>query len=276
MNDTSDKSYIFNIYSLHGFTGSGEDFSLLNKSIESQLEGLPVLINWHCPSLPGHGDSFDLDCSIQGQYNFLVEYIKTRESQVKLCHDPKVFKNILIAYSMGSRLGLYHAIQQTDFWDAVVLIGVNPGIQLETERCKRREFDKKLSEKIGKHGLSWFLDYWKELPLIKTQSKAPDDFYRAMHQRKKSLNYKGVQKSLVDFGQGVFPDLWGEIQHIKSPILLINGNLDAKYCKISQRFSEAHTDAKFYTINDCGHAPHIENPLATAKAITAFLKQRLF
>ena len=276
MKDTSDKSYIFNIYSLHGFTGSGEDFSLLNKSIEAQLESVSVFINWYCPSLPGHGDSFDLDCSIQGHYNFLDKYIKTRGSQAKACHETKVCKNILIAYSMGSRLGLYHAIQQTDFWDAVVLIGVNPGIQSETGRAKRRESDRKISEKIGKHGLSWFLDYWKELPLIKTQSKAPDDFYQAMQERKKSLNSKGVQKSLVDFGQGVFPDLWGEIQHIQSPILLINGNRDVKYCKISQKISEAHTDAEFYTINDCGHAPHIENALATAEAITAFLKQRLF
>ena len=194
MKDTSDKSYIFNIYSLHGFTGSGDDFSLLNKSIESQLVGLSVFINWYCPSLPGHGDSFDLDCSIQGQFDFLDQYIKTVGSQAKASHETKVCKNILIAYSMGSRLGLYHAIQQTDFWDAVVLIGVNPGIQSETERCKRRESDKELSEKIGKHGLAWFLDYWKELPLIKTQSKAPDDFYRAMHERKKSLNSKGVQK----------------------------------------------------------------------------------
>ena len=217
MKDTSDKSYIFNIYSLHGFTGSGEDFSLLNKSIEAQLEGLSVFINWYCPSLPGHGDSFDLDCSIQGQYNFLDQYIKTRGSQSRACHETKVCKNILIAYSMGSRLGLYHAIQQTDFWDAVVLIGVNPGIQSEIERGKRRESDTELSEKIGKHGLAWFLDYWKELPLIKTQSKAPDDFYRAMHERKKSLNSKGVQKSLVDFGQGVFL-IYGAKFSISSPL----------------------------------------------------------
>ena len=276
MKDTSDISYIFNIYSLHGFTGSGADFTLLNESIESQLEGLSASLNWYSPNLPGHGDSFDLDCSIKGHYDFLDKYIKKRGSQAKACHKTKVCKNILIAYSMGSRLGLYHAIQQTDFWDAVVFIGVNPGIQLETERGKRRESDKKLSEKIGKHGLAWFLDYWKELPLIRTQSKAPDDFYRAMHKRKKLLNAKGLQNSLVDYGQGVFPDLWGEIQSIQSPILLINGNLDVKYCRISQKISEAHTDAQFQTINDCGHAPHIENALATAKAITAFLKMRLF
>ena len=276
MKDTSDNSYIFNIYSLHGFTGSGDDFTLLNEFIELQLEGLSARINWYSPSLPGHGDSFDLDCSIQGQYDFLDKYIKTRVSQAEAYHKTKVCKNILIAYSMGSRLGLYHAIQQTYFWDAVVFIGVNPGIQSEKERGKRRESDKKLSEKIGKHGLAWFLDYWKELPLIRTQSKAPDDFYRAMQKRKKSLNANGLQNSLVDYGQGVFPDLWGEIQSIQSPMLLINGDLDVRYCKISQKISEAHTDAQFHAINDCGHAPHIENALGTAKVITTFLKQRLF
>ena len=276
MKDTSEKSPIFNMYSLHGFTGSGEDFSLLKKYIESLLEGISLVINWYCPNLPGHGNSFDLDCSTQGQYNYLDQYIKSRISQTDASHSFKECKNILIAYSMGSRLGLYHAIQQTEFWDAIVFIGVNPGIESETERRQRRESDKKLSEKIGKNGLAWFLDYWKELPLIRTQSKAPNDFLYAMQERKKSLDIKGLKNSLVDFGQGIFPNIWGGINRIQSPILLINGNLDIKYCKISQRFSEAHTDAKFYTIDDCGHAPHIENPLATAKVITAFLKQRLF
>lgn len=275
MKDRSDKNPIFNIYSLHGFTGSGLDFSLLETSIKSLLDGVSVELNWLCPSLPGHGDSSDLNCSIRGQYDFLYQYIEASSRQAKSNFPLNECKNILIAYSMGSRLGLYHAIQQTGFWDAIVLIGVNPGIRSETERALRRESDKQLSDKIAKNGLSWFLDYWKALPLIQTQSKAPDDFQQAMQKRKKSLDVKGLQNSLVHFGQGVFPDLWDSLSSIQSPILLINGNLDLKFSEISRRFLEIHSQVEHQIVKDCGHAPHIESPLATAKAMLPFFKKHL-
>jgi 2-succinyl-6-hydroxy-2,4-cyclohexadiene-1-carboxylate synthase len=276
LNNATDKNLNFNLYLLHGFTGSGLDFSLLKESIESIFENGAVRLRWLCPSLPGHGDSLDIDCSTQGQYDFLSQFIELNLSQVKTCDTVNRRNNILIAYSMGSRLGLYHAIQQTEFWDAIVLIGVNPGIESEAERALRKESDKKLSEKIEANGLPWFLDYWKSQPLIRTQSKASDDFQKAREERKNTLDAQGLQNSLLHFGQGVFPNLWDLIPSIQSPILLINGNLDLKYCAISQRFSESHSGAQCEVIKDCGHAPHIENPQETAKAITAFLKKHLF
>ena len=276
MNNATDKNLNFNLYLLHGFTGSGLDFSLLKESIESIFENGAVRLRWLCPSLPGHGDSSGIDCSTQGQYDFLSQFIELNLSQVKTCDTVNRRKNILIAYSMGSHLGLYHAIQQTEFWDAIVLIGVNPGIQSEADRALRKESDKKLSEKIEANGLPWFLDYWKSQPLIRTQSKASDDFQKAREERKNTLDAQGLQNSLLHFGQGVFPNLWDLIPSIQSPILLINGNLDLKYCAISQRFSESHSGAQCEVIKDSGHAPHIENPQETAKAITAFLKKHLF
>ena len=174
---------------------------------------------------------------------------------------------------MGSRLGLLHASQQTSFWDAIILISSNPGIRSEDERALRRESDKILAEKIENQGIAWFLDYWKALPLIGTQLKAPDDFYRAMQKRKESLNPKGLQNSLLHFGQGVFPDLWELIPDIKSPLLLINGDLDLKYCEISQQFSDSNPKALSKVIKGCGHAPHFESPKSTAEVIATFLKK---
>ena len=115
---------------------------------------------------------------------------------------------------MGSRLGLYHTIQQTDFWDAVVLIGVNPGIQSEKSAVKEENSTRSFLRKSVNMGL---LGFWitEELPLIKTQSKAPDDFYRAMHERKKSLKAKDC-KTVSRIWARCFPDLWGEIQSIQS------------------------------------------------------------
>lgn len=275
MKEASDRNSTFNIYLLHGFTGSGLDFSLLKTSIQSVLSSTLEELNWLCPSLPGHGESSAMDCSIQGQYDFLNHYIETNIRQGKLSDSSNEQKNILIAYSMGSRLGLYHATQQTDFWDAIVLIGVNPGIQSDSERALRRESDIKLSESIERNGLPWFLDYWNNLPLIRTQSKASKNFQEAMQKRKQSLDIKGLQNSLVYFGQGTFPDLWDLIPLIRSPFLLINGNLDVKYCEISQKISEIHSEAHCEVIENCGHAPHIESPLATAEAIVAFLKKYL-
>ena len=275
MKHSSEKNRILNIYALHGFTGSGFDFSPLKASLTSDLDDFGERVNWLCPSLPGHGESSHVDCSIRGQYDFLSKYIRTNAMQRKVSDSLGEPKNVLIAYSMGARLGLYHAIHQTGYWDAIVLIGVNPGIRSKAERASRRESDKILSEKIEKNGLPWFLDYWKYLPLIKTQSIASESFQEAMQKRKNALDAKGLQNSLVQFGQGVFPDLWDFIPNIQSPVLLINGNLDIKYCEISQRISEIHSQTQCEVIENCGHAPHIECPHPTAKTILAFLKKHL-
>ena len=275
MKETSDKNLIFNIYTLHGFTGSGLDFLPLKASIESILSGEFDELNWLCPSLPGHGDSSDLDCSVQGQYDFLKKYMQSNASQGNASDSSHGHKDILIAYSMGSRLGLYHAIQETDFWDAIILIGVNPGIRSETERALRRKSDKELSEKMEKKGLSWFLDYWKSLPLIRTQFKDFNLFQQTRQIRKNSLDIEGLKNSLVHFGQGVFPDLWDSIRYIQSPILLINGDLDLKYCEISKQFLDSNPKAQYEVIKGCGHAPHFERPKSTARVIATFLKKHL-
>lgn len=275
MKETSDKNLIFNIYTLHGFTGSGLDFLPLKASIESILSGEFDELNWLCPSLPGHGDSSDLDCSVQGQYDFLKKYMQSNASQGNASDSSHGHKDILIAYSMGSRLGLYHAIQETDFWDAIILIGVNPGIRSETERALRRKSDKELSEKMGKKGLSWFLDYWKSLPLIRTQFKEFNLFQQTRQLRKNLLDIEGLKNSLVHFGQGVFPDLWDSIRYIQSPILLINGDLDLKYCEISKQFLDSNPKAQHEVIKGCGHAPHFERPKSTARVIATFLKKHL-
>lgn len=272
MKDTADTSLTLNIFSLHGFTGSGLDFDLLKTSIQAYLDGVSVRLNWLSPSLPGHGESSEEDCSIEGHYDFLIQYIK---ANVEKEQNLGTHKNILIAYSMGSRLGLLHATRQTDFWDAIILIGLNPGIRSKAERTLRFESDQELANKIGDYGIPWFLEYWKALPLISTQSKAPDDFEQVMHKRKESLNIKGLQNSLVQFGQGVFPDLWNSIHGIQSPILLINGKMDDKYCEISRQFSGVHSNTHCEVIKDCGHAPHIERSNPTAQSIATFLKKRI-
>ena len=275
MKEISGKNLIFNVYALHGFTGSGLDFIPLKSSIESILSGESVVLNWLCPSLPGHGDSSDFDCSVQGKYDFLKKYIYLNTIQEIDSFRSHEHKNILIAYSMGSRLGLYHATKETDFWDAIILIGVNPGIRSETERALRRKSDKELSDKIEKKGLSWFLNYWNSLPIIRSQFEEFDDFQKARQRRKNSLDTQGLKNSLVHFGQGVFPDLWELIPDIKSPLLLINGDLDLKYCEISHQFSCSNRKVQCEIIKGCGHAPHFESPKSTAEVIAAFFKKHL-
>ena len=275
MKEASDKNLTSNIYALHGFTGSGLDFIPLKASIESILSSEFGNLNWLCPSLPGHGDSSDLDCSVQGHYDFLKKYMHLNTSQGNATDSSHEHKNILIAYSMGSRLGLYHAAQETDFWNAIILIGANPGIRSETDRALRRKLDKELSEKMAKRGLSWFLDYWKSQPLIRSQFKEGDVFQQTRQIRKNSLVIEGLKNSLVHFGQGVFPDLWESIRYIQSPILLINGDLDLKYCEISKQFLDSSPKAQCEVIKGCGHAPHFERPESTATVIAAFLKKHV-
>ncbi|MFO8026722.1 MAG: alpha/beta fold hydrolase, partial [Opitutales bacterium] len=153
-----------NILALHGFTGLGTDFTPF-----AQLCGVGT---WHCPSLPGHGPKPEPDCSPTATIDFIHTQASGLRSQPSASKSqPSTFNlqpstlNLLLGYSMGARAALQHAAQFPDFWDALILISPNPGIEDEGERVKRREVDGKLAQRIESEGVAAFIEFWQNTPM---------------------------------------------------------------------------------------------------------------
>jgi 2-succinyl-6-hydroxy-2,4-cyclohexadiene-1-carboxylate synthase len=250
------------ILALHGFTGCGADFAPIAELSSGE---------WICPDLPGHGTGAPLDCSPQATVDFIDEKCPQLSSRSRRIDKKSDTPNILLGYSMGARAALLHATQNPEHWDALILISPNPGIEDAKERVLRREADSILAERIEHEGVEAFLDYWQKTPLIYSQQTVPAAIREAMHANRRQHRAEGLANSLRQFGQGSFPDLWPELEKLQLPIILITGNADKKYTDMAQRMCAQLPKAIHQKINDCGHAPHLEDTEKCSQVLYNFL-----
>ena len=248
-------------WGLHGFTGHKKDFTLLRE--EACISSMHS--HWHLGTLPGHDEDGSGDCSIEGHKDWLKKFLNQKPVEAES-------KTILIAYSMGARLALLYATQQSHNLNGLILISVNPGIEDPEEKRLRAIEDVSLSETIKTIGIKKFIKFWNEQPLIQTQENAPPDFYQSMQMRKCHLSPIGLSESLRGFGQGVFPSLWESLENITIPTLLITGQKDEKYTLLNKRMKAKNKNFKHSIITDAGHAPHIESATFTALEIKKFIE----
>lgn len=252
----------FQILALHGFTGCGEDFLYLDQATPDHWQ-------WHCPNLPGHGPSPQLDCSPEATSTFITGCASKFRSPITDLRSPTSDHRppttdicrpitVLLGYSMGARAALLHAALSPKVWDALVMISPNPGIESLTDLAMRREADAALAEQIERDGVPAFLEYWQATPMIRSQQKIPTDIREPMRANRRQHSAAGLAQSLCQFGQGSYPNLWPIIDEIQLPTLLITGALDTKYTAIAERMARECPNASHHAIDAVGHAPHLE------------------
>lgn len=171
---------------------------------------------------------------------------------------------------MGARAALLHALTYPNYWEAVILISGTAGIESEAERVERRQQDGLLAQRIRQEGVSEFLDYWQQTPLIKSQQNIRSDWLKTMQANRDKHSAEGLAASLEAFGQGSYPNLWSHLGKLHCPVLLIAGGQDVKYCALAKRLGEQLPNAQWKTVHNCGHSPHLESPEQTASLIQDF------
>jgi 2-succinyl-6-hydroxy-2,4-cyclohexadiene-1-carboxylate synthase len=247
------------ILALHGFTGAGSDFAPFAALCEHARES-----DWHCPDLPGHGPDPQLDCSPGATVRCIDAALAAAGTAPR----------ILLGYSMGARAALLHAVSAPEKWDALILISGNPGIEDPARRADRVQADETLAQSLLRMGLTDFLDFWQETPLIRSQKNIPAAWREAMLEKRLSHTTEGLANSLRQFGQGSCPNLWPQINQLTMPICLITGERDRKYSEIAHRLMRhlpASDQSRHAVIEAASHMPHLEQAEASAAVIRGFL-----
>jgi 2-succinyl-6-hydroxy-2,4-cyclohexadiene-1-carboxylate synthase len=249
------------ILALHGFTGRGSDFA--------PFAELCNAADWHSPDLPGHGPDPKLNCLPDATLRFVDETAAT------VCTGQATSPRVLLAYSMGARAGLLHAVNYPDYWDTLILVSGNPGIEDPTVRTDRMKADEALAQSLKRMGVAGFLDFWQETPLIRGQKNIPSASRETMLQNRQRHTVEGLASSLRQFGQGNCPNLWPQVGELPMPVCLITGAKDKKYTEIATRMSGRlpHPKSRHAVIDAASHMPHLEQAEATAKVVREFLSR---
>lgn len=231
---------------LHGFTGNGLDFECFAREDSSY--------SWWVPDLMGHGKSLGIGEKGIGDYTFSahIDYLDRIADQIG-----EAF--VLLGYSMGGRLALNYAIERPERVKRLILVGVNPGIEDDSERELRRRSDEDLAESIIRDGVRTFLERWQSQPLIRSQRNIVDAVREGMFARRLENSAVGLANSLRGMGLGMMKSLWRRLGEIQCPAELITGELDGQFCEIARRMVMVMPDIVHRIVLNVGHAAIWEN-----------------
>jgi 2-succinyl-6-hydroxy-2,4-cyclohexadiene-1-carboxylate synthase len=230
---------------VHGFTQTARSWSVLEQIMHERLPGLePVAVD-----LPGHGDAPPPPG---------VDLWESAERLVSVGGTATY-----VGYSMGGRVTLHAALAHPARTRALVLIGTTAGIDDADERAARRRADERLADHIEAVGLEQFIDEWLSNPLFAGLTDAT-----AMRDDRLRNTSADLAASLRATGTGTQDPLWDRLGEVTCPVLVLAGERDTKFRELGERMADLLANSNFEVIADAGHSVHLEQPEATAEAIT--------
>ena len=233
---------------LHGFTQSGAIWAGIADELAARL-GPGTTIS--APDLPGHGPGADRSMSLPATADHLAATLTP---------------GIVIGYSMGGRIALHLALAHPATVEALVVIGVDPGIESDTARRDRRRADEALADEIERIGVEAFLTRWLAQPLFAGLTVDEADLTA-----RRVNTAAGLAASLRAAGVGTQMPLWDRLGEIRCPTLVIAGEHDAKYSAIAERVAPLIPDAAVAIIAGAGHAAHLERRHDTVTVIAEWI-----
>lgn len=244
---------------LHGFTGSAKTWQPHLKAFARRGRVMAV-------DLLGHGQS-DAPAdparySMAWAVNDLIALL-----------DGEGFESVdLLGYSMGGRLALHLALSAPGRIRALIVESASPGIADPAERAARRARDDHLAAFIEREGVEAFVTRWEAQPLFESQRRLPDQVRAGLRDQRLHNRPHGLANSLRGMGAGAQEPLWGRLPQLKTPTLLVAGELDPKYCRIAEAMGSRMPQARVAIVPGAGHAVHLEQPRVFDQLVLAFLE----
>jgi 2-succinyl-6-hydroxy-2,4-cyclohexadiene-1-carboxylate synthase len=243
---------------LHGFTGSAESWRDVITILGQRYRAIAI-------DLPGHGLTDSLEdvaryrmASVAADLAALLDEIGATPAH-------------WLGYSMGGRLALYMAVYHRQIMRSVVLESASPGLAEPAERCARRTSDEALAARIEAEGIEEFVTAWEALPLFASQANLPPAGRFKLREQRLNNSARGLAGSLRGMSTGVQPSLWGQLGEVDRPVLLLAGELDAKFAAINRRMAGVIPASRLEIVASTGHAIHLEQPEIFKQIVGNFL-----
>lgn len=246
---------------VHGFLGGGEQFIPFMDQLSQNHPVLSV-------DLPGHANSPMFTDHRINPKRILKSFSKLLD-RISVEFPGGIH---LYGYSMGGRLSLRAALHHQKSLKSLILEGTSPGISDPEARKERRQEDKKRADAI-RENYTGFLESWKKLPLF-TGTKGvtgETDFQERLNGIQRGQNPENMAIWLEQFGAGRLESVWGDLDQLEIPVLLLNGKQDTKYAEINRKMMNLLTHAVHKEIVSAAHRAHIDNPMETARLVNQFL-----
>ena len=150
-----------------------------------------------------------------------------------------------------------------------MLLGATAGIEDPDERAARARADEATAARIGELGLDGFLRSWIGQPMF---DGIPPERQQLAERMENTVD--GLARSLLLAGTGVQEPSWDRLHRLDMPVLVLAGELDAKFSELGRRLAASIGDnAGFATVPGAGHAAHLERPDAFLEVLRPWLAE---
>lgn len=245
---------------LHGFTGTTATWKEVRDRFKGKYRTIAI-------DLTGHGKSEIPEKSDRYSMEEQIEDLEALFAQLK------VDSFYLVGYSMGGRISLAYTIHYPKRVKALILESSSPGLSDARDRGARKEADRLLAQKIIAEGTTSFVDKWENIPLFESQKSLPTEKRKAIRQERLQQSEIGLANSLIGIGTGSQKSYWDALHSMLNPVLLITGELDAKFVAIAREMNGLSPTWRHAVVSGAGHAIHVEKPQLFATMIMEYLQE---
>lgn len=243
---------------LHGFSGSTQTWSEVTFNLQNQFHVV-------CIDLIGHGNT-------TAPADYKRYRMEEQTADLESIFEQLNLKSFtLVGYSMGGRVALAYTSDYPKRVSSLILESASPGLASLEDRSNRKKSDEKLAAKIVNEGIESFVTFWEDIPLFDSQKRLSQERRSKVRDERMNQQESGLANSLLGIGTGSQPSYWGKLQTITIPVLLITGGFDKKFIRISQEMKQFIPKVQELTVNDAGHAIHVEKPTLFATMIKEYL-----
>ncbi|NDL65271.1 2-succinyl-6-hydroxy-2,4-cyclohexadiene-1-carboxylate synthase [Enterobacteriales bacterium SAP-6] len=251
---------------LHGLLGSGGDW----------LPVLPWFSDWSLLTLnlPGHGRPVPDGLDFAGVSRGLAQTLAALD----------IRSYILIGYSLGGRIALYHACRNgldrsgpgrhdlhrnspggndPGGLRGVFVEGAHPGLSSRRERDDRLLHDSAWAQRFSRQPLPSVLADWYRQPVFGDLSDAAR---RELVTLRAANDGAAIAGMLQATSLALQPDLSARLRALDLPLGYLCGERDGKFSALARRAA-----LPFVLVPDAGHNAHRANPPAFAGQLLALL-----
>lgn len=237
---------------LHGLLGDGNDW-------QPVIDRLP---GHHCIALdlPGHGQHHELRVN------------DFEQSHQWLCRELAscgIERYLLVGYSLGGRLALYHASREPAGLLGLLLENCHPGLPAG-ERAARIAHDESWAGRFEREPLADVLADWYRQGVFADLDEAARARQIA---RRLGNDGKAVAAMLRATSLGQQPDLASWLAQGGLPVTYVSGKRDNKFHQLACLMASQHRKINHLEL-DGGHNLHAHQPEAFARLLAEWVNQQ--
>lgn len=170
---------------------------------------------------------------------------------------------MVIGYSAGGRIALELKARFPEGYGRIIALSAHPGLTTEAEKEARWKIDQEWIQLLKTAPFEDFLEKWYDQKLFAPLKIHPQ--FATILARRKTQNPVHLAHFLERYSLAK-----KNAPEIDPSTIFISGKEDLKYVELYHRMSPK---IKFFTIENAGHAVHLENPKGCAQIIKGALDE---